>query len=180
MIIAEILVQTITPGSGPDPSLEDSMVKTIAQVVEVTDRGVVLSAERQSACSSCASAKSCGVSTLSKAFSNKSLSFEAPPIPEAKVGDWFTIGIAQSALLKAASIIYMIPLAVMILTAALGVSLGAPDGWVAVAAAAGLILGLFAARGLAGSNLPIAQSTPTVLGPASDEPSRGEDCGVLD
>ena len=156
------------------------MVKTIAQIVEVSEGGVRFAAERQSACSSCASAKNCGVSSLSKIFSNQSLTFDTPSLPNAKQGDWYVIGIEQSTILKAASIIYLIPLVMMIGAAVLGLMAGASDGGVALASLAGLILGLVAARYLARSSRTLSQTTPTILGPAEDEPSKGDNCAVLD
>ena len=167
------------PETGGFPGVTaDGLVRTVAQVVENGARGAVLRAERQSACSSCHAAKGCGVSGLSKLFSNKGLQFRVDEISGARPGDWYEIGIAQSALLKAALVVYLSPLGGLLAGAILASQSGLTDGWIALAAAAGLGAGLLAARVLALSSHLVAATAPRVLGPLPARAMPAGSCNV--
>jgi sigma-E factor negative regulatory protein RseC len=140
-------------------------VHTVAKIIENGAGRAVLHAERQTACSSCHAAKGCGVSSLSKLLSAKGITLETGEIPGAVPGDWYVIGIPESALLKAALLVYLVPVAGLVIAAGAASLAGAAEGWVIGWSVAGLAAGLAAARKLALSSRAIAATTPEIIGP---------------
>ncbi|MBZ0216915.1 MAG: SoxR reducing system RseC family protein, partial [Fimbriimonadaceae bacterium] len=115
----------------------DDLIEAYAQVVEFAGNHSVLRAEQQSACGSCAAAKGCGVSSLSKVFAKNTLLFETKDIPEPRIGDWYLIGLPQKVVLKMAAATYLVPVFVMIVAAMIASAQGAGDGVVALSSLAG-------------------------------------------
>lgn len=64
----------------------------------------------RSACSSCHNNTNCGVGVVSKAFSDKSHSFEFPYKEGMKVDTFIELNISNSDLVKSATLIYLLPL----------------------------------------------------------------------
>lgn len=95
------------------------MIEEQAEVVEVIGSQLVLQAQRQSACGSCAASKGCGTSVLSKVIGRKFTRFQAENNVDAKVGDTVVVGISEDALLKGSMMMYIMPIMGMMVFALL-------------------------------------------------------------
>jgi len=86
------------------------MIEEQAQVVEIKGTLLVLQAQTQSACGSCAASKGCGTSVLAKVVGRKFTRFQAENNIDAEVGDMVVVGISEDALLKGSVMMYVIPI----------------------------------------------------------------------
>ena len=132
------------------------MVEQEVLVIAVEENRLLVEAERQSSCQSCAVKSGCGTSVLAKWFDRKHLRFYVDkPVDsvsaEIAVGDRVLVGLQESALTQGALMVYLLPLLAMIGAALLA------DSWlsdsfywrdliVAASAFAGLVLALFVGR----------------------------------
>ena len=127
------------------------MIEQEVQVIAIEDGRLLVEAERQSSCQSCAVKSGCGTSVLAKWFDRKNLRFYVKNTTDAAVGDRIMVGLQESALTQGALMVYMLPLLVMI-----GVAL-LVDNWlladfywrdliIAGSALVGLLVSLFASR----------------------------------
>lgn len=158
---------------------ENNMLKAYAQIIGSDEGSTVLVAERKSACESCAAAKGCGVSSLSKILSAKMLRFQTRDISSPRQGDWYVIGMPHHALLKMAATIYMVPLFFMIVMAIIAANLGAGDIGVATVSIGGLVLGYWCVRRLVAGSQLNRLANPVILGRASAAfGARNDDCHV--
>lgn len=126
------------------------MIEEQAQVIDIKDGLLVLQAQTQSACGSCAANKGCGTSVLSKVVGRKFSQFQAQNDIDAKVGDTVIVGISEDALLKGSTMIYIVPVVAMLLFALMADHLITPtskhDLIVAGCALIGLASGSLLAR----------------------------------
>ena len=127
------------------------MIEEHAQVIEIKGDSVLLQAQTQSACGSCAANKGCGTSVLAKVVGRKFTRFQAENNIDVKVGDTVVVGIAEDALLKGSLVMYIIPVVGMFLFALLAdqfytATFYERDLMVAAAAIAGLIAGSLCSR----------------------------------
>ncbi len=132
------------------------MVEQEVRVVAIEKNRLLVEAERQSSCQSCAVKSGCGTSVLAKWFDRKHLRFYVDkPVDsvavEFAVGDRVLVGLQESALTTGALMVYLLPLLAMIVAALLA------DSWlvssfywrdliIAASAFAGLVLALFIGR----------------------------------
>ncbi|MDH5611376.1 MAG: SoxR reducing system RseC family protein [Gammaproteobacteria bacterium] len=132
------------------------MIEQQVQVIAVEDNRLLVEAERRSSCQSCAVKNGCGTSVLAKWFDTKHLRFYVDKpvdtaLSDVAVGDWVMVGLQESALTQGALTVYLLPLLIMIVVAAL------VDGWldagfywrdliIAISAFSGLALGLLGGR----------------------------------
>ncbi len=86
------------------------MIEEQAQVIEIDGDKLILQAQRQSACGSCAANKGCGTSLLSKVVGRKFTRFQADNSINANVGDTVVVGLPEEALLKGSMVMYIIPI----------------------------------------------------------------------
>ncbi len=96
---------------------------------------------RKTACGLCGQTSGCGNSIWGKLFSHKSTSFKAQNGINAKVGDSVIVGIDESALMKSALLLYVVPLATMLVGTILVSSATGSEAASMLGAAAGLLLG---------------------------------------
>lgn len=126
------------------------MIEEQAQVVEIKGTKLILQAQTQSTCGSCAVNKSCGTSVLSKVVGRKFTQFEAENTIGAEVGDTVIVGIAEDALLKGSMVMYAVPILGMLVLAVLAElllpELAARDLAIAVSGIMGLIFGSITSR----------------------------------
>lgn len=125
-------------------------------MIEVEADRLLVEAERQSSCQSCAVKSGCGTSVLAKWFDRKHLRFYVDkPIDSNTVkfvaGDRVRVGLQESALTQGALAVYLLPLLAMIAAALLADSgLSTDFYWrdlvIAASAFAGLVLALLAGR----------------------------------
>ena len=93
------------------------MIEEQAQVVEVKGNQLVLQAQTQSACGSCAASRGCGTSLLAKVMGRKFTRFQVDNNVNARVGDTVVVGIPEDALLKGSVVMYIIPVIGMLVFA---------------------------------------------------------------
>ncbi|MCL1096671.1 SoxR reducing system RseC family protein [Shewanella gelidii] len=86
------------------------MMEEIARVVSYQDGWAQVEVEVKSACNHCNSQESCGTSAVAKAFSRKTQQFSLPCSEPCSAGDLLRIGLPESVILKAAALIYLMPI----------------------------------------------------------------------
>ena len=127
------------------------MIEQEVNVIAVENNRLLVEAEQQSSCQSCAVKSGCGTSVLAKWFDRRRLRFYVDNTVNAKVGDRVRVGLQESALTQGALMIYLLPLLAMIGAALLAdLGLSADFYWrdllIAAAGFAGLWLGLYISR----------------------------------
>jgi sigma-E factor negative regulatory protein RseC len=134
------------------------MMTALARVVDVqeidTEFRVELDCQQQTSCSHCASSSNCGTGVLSKVAGNKTLKWRLITSQAVKAGQMVEIGFPEKSLLQSAALVYLFPLVMMVLGAAIGSSwlapmLGGGEGWSITTAVLFIGIGLLIARRLA-------------------------------
>nr|WP_245689269.1 SoxR reducing system RseC family protein [Roseospirillum parvum] len=125
-----------------------------------------MEAERRPACGACAARASCASRTFGGWLGRRPLAFSARLPFAARPGQEVVVGLSSRAVLKAAGLAYMLPLLILVLSAATASALGLHDLWVAAIGGLGLLAGLALAGRLARRLTVPALS---VLGPAPDD-----------
>ena len=128
-----------------------------------------LEIERKTACGLCGQTRGCGNSIWGKLFAHQSTAFKAQNGINAKVGDSVIVGINEKALLKSAMLLYILPLATMLIGAILAKQFSGAEVSAMLGAAAGLILGLLWVKGHAMSNSYFKLQQPVILRLAADD-----------
>ncbi len=144
------------------------MIEEQAQVVEINGDQLVLQAQTQSACGSCAASKGCGTSVLAKVVGRKFTRFQAENIVNAQVGDTVMVGISEDALLKGSLMMYIVPVLGMLIFALLGdyffIAIEPErDLKIALSAIAGLVAGSLLSRWYFTRQASARQFSPVVL-----------------
>lgn len=121
-----------------DREAAGGLVEGAARVVAASPEAVWLEAESTSACGGCASSGSCGVSAIGKAIGTKTVCFRLDNDFDARPGEQVVVGISQAALLKASAVVYMVPIAGLVLGAVAGAASGLGNMAAAVGAVGGL------------------------------------------
>lgn len=133
------------------------------------DSTATLEIERKTACGLCGQTRGCGNSIWGKLFAHQSTAFKAQNRINAKVGDSVVVGINERALLKSAVLLYMLPLATMLIGAILAKQLVTTEVSAMLGAAAGLVLGLLWVKGHTVSSSYFKLQQPVILRLATDE-----------
>ncbi len=121
------------------------MLETRATVVESRDRTTWVVAADVSSCEQC-NGKGCGSSKVAQLFCSKPRRFEVENSIGAVVGDEVIISVADGAVLQGIGLLYLLPLALMVILGGIADFMHAGDASVAVGAIAGLLLGFAFAR----------------------------------
>ena len=147
----------------------DGLMQGTARVVATEGDQLWLEPEPQSACSGCAVRAGCGVSVFSAVFGRNPARLQLPNAIAAEVGERLLIGISPAQLLKASSLLYLLPIAGLVGGAVAGLALG---GEVAamVAGVAGLGVGFAAVRWQSGAPGRQGRLQPVILGRLPTEP----------
>ena len=127
------------------------------------DSTATLEIERKTACGLCGQTRGCGNSLWGKIFAHKSTAFKAQNRINAKVGDSVIVGISESALLKSAFLLYMVPLATMFIGAILATRLYDSNGYAMLGAALGLVIGFVWVKGHTMSSTYFKRHQPEIL-----------------
>ncbi len=93
------------------------MIEETAIIVSLEGNYAWLEKQRQSSCGSCAMNKGCGTAVLGKVFENRFVKVRAINQANAQVGDTVIVGLEEGAMVKAAFILYLLPLLTMLLAA---------------------------------------------------------------
>ncbi|GIU41986.1 sigma E factor positive regulatory protein RseC [Shewanella sairae] len=97
------------------------MMEEVARVVANGNSGwIVVEVELKSACNHCDSGDSCGTSAVSKAFSPKVQRFSIQTEQAFVKGERLKLGLPESVILKAAALVYMLPLIGLFIGAFIG------------------------------------------------------------
>lgn len=121
------------------------MIEAVGTVRAVEGDAILVEVQRRSACGSCDSQAGCGTSALGKWFSRGSSRVRLRSDLRLGAGDVVVLGLDEAALLRAALLLYLLPILALLGGAAVGAALGGAGGdWLGVA---GGVVGL--AAGLA-------------------------------
>jgi sigma-E factor negative regulatory protein RseC len=134
-----------------------------------SDSTATLEIERKTACGLCGQTRGCGNSIWGKLFAHQSTAFKAQNRINAKVGDSVIVGINESALLKSALLLYILPLVTLLIGAILATQIRDTNGSAMLGAAVGLVLGLVWVKGHTMSNSYFKLQQPVVLRLATQE-----------
>ncbi|GIU44123.1 SoxR reducing system RseC family protein [Shewanella algidipiscicola] len=97
------------------------MMEEVATVIRNNHDGwITVEVKVKNACNHCESSESCGTSAVSKAFSPKVQRFSVPAKESYQPGELIKLGLPESVLLKAAAIVYLLPLLGLFVGASLG------------------------------------------------------------
>lgn len=92
-------------------------------IVEIADSELVVQVIQQSTCGSCAAQKGCGQGVLAKYLSGSQfvrVTLKQRPATDFYVGEQVELGVEESAMLRAAFLVYLVPLLLLIAGATLG------------------------------------------------------------
>ncbi|MCE9685325.1 SoxR reducing system RseC family protein [Shewanella sp. AS16] len=143
------------------------MMEEMARVVSYDASGwATVEVEIKSGCNHCASSESCGTSAVAKAFSPKTQQFSIPCDQACRPGELLKLGLPESVILKAAALVYLLPLLGLFVGAGMGLLMAsgfalAKDPTAIVFGACGALLSWYWGRRLA-AKLE-AQAQPVVL-----------------
>lgn len=96
------------------------MIEETAQVVETSGEFAWVETEPKSGCSTCATSSGCGSASIARLFRRSPTRLKVVNSVGARPGDEVVIGIEESALLSGALAMYMLPLVLLIMCAAIG------------------------------------------------------------
>lgn len=122
-----------------------------------------LEIERKSACGLCGQTRGCGNSIWGKLFAHQSTAFKALNHINAKVGQSVIVGINESALLKSALLLYILPLVTLFLGAILATQINSTDTSAMIGALIGLVVGFAWIKGHTMSNNYFKLQQPVIL-----------------
>jgi sigma-E factor negative regulatory protein RseC len=128
------------------------MLETRAVVVQVEGQRAFVQASQSGGCGQC-SGKGCGTAKLSQLFCSQLRQFQVDNPINARVGDQVVVSVADGTVLRGIGLVYLLPLLLLAVGAALG-NVAAPeldqrDGYAAAGAFVGLACGFVLSKWLA-------------------------------
>ncbi|MCG9695942.1 SoxR reducing system RseC family protein [Shewanella sp. Isolate11] len=97
------------------------MMEEVATVIRDEGNGwITVEVKVKNACNHCDNNDSCGTSAVSKAFSPKVQRFAVAAEGQYQTGELIKLGLPESVILKAAAIVYLLPLAGLFIGAGVG------------------------------------------------------------
>ena len=111
-------------------------------IVEIIDSELVVQVIQQSTCGSCAAQKGCGQGVLAKYLSGSQfirVALKHRPATDFQIGEQVELGVEESAMLRAAFLVYLVPLLLLIAGATLGNLVSEPSA--IIMGVAGLVIG---------------------------------------
>ena len=148
---------------------ERAVILSLESQTSAADSTATLEIERKIACGLCGQTRGCGNSIWGKLFAHQSTAFKAQNCINAKVGDSVIVGINESALLKSALLLYITPLASMLIGAILATQIYDTNGYAMLGALVGLVLGFVWVKGHTMSNSYFKLQQPVILRLAAQE-----------
>ncbi len=129
---------------------QPELVEGIARVVALEGDYALLEPEQTTSCGSCVAAGQCGSKEWGTAASRLvGRRFTLPNTDQFRVGERLVIGISHRALLRASLTAYALPLLIMLFVGVITQAIAGNDVITMIATVIGLVIGLFAARGVA-------------------------------
>ena len=150
---------------------ERAVILSLDSETSLSDSTATLEIERKIACGLCGQTRGCGNSIWGKLFAHQSTAFKAQNRINAKVGDSVIVGINESALLKSALMLYILPLASMLIGTILATQLQDTNGYAMLGALLGLVLGFAWVKGHSMSSSYFKLQQPVILRLAAQEPA---------
>lgn len=120
------------------------MITETGRIVAIESQGLWVETIQRSTCGSCAAQKGCGQSLMARLMGHTSylwVLLEGRDPDKYQLGDEIQIGVPETVVVKGSLFVYMVPLLGMLAGAGLGQSALQSDGWSALGAVAGLVLG---------------------------------------
>ena len=148
---------------------ERAVILSLESEPSAADSTATLEIERKIACGLCGQTRGCGNSIWGKLFAHQSTAFKAQNRINAKVGDSVIVGINEKALLKSAFLLYILPLATMLIGAILATQIHDTNGYAMLGALLGLVLGLLWVKGHTMSSNYFKLQQPVILRLATQE-----------
>ena len=148
---------------------ERAVILSLESETSAADSTATLEIERKIACGLCGQTRGCGNSIWGKLFAHQSTAFKAQNCIDAKVGDSVIVGINESALLKSALLLYILPLATMLIGAILATQIYDTNGYAMFGALIGLMLGFVWVKGHTMSSNYFKLQQPVILRLATQE-----------
>ena len=125
------------------------MIEQTAVVRDCQDSRAVIEVQRASACGGCAERGACGTEAIARFFGRRTAHVTAGNPIGALPGELVVVGYEERAFLRAAALLYLLPVAALAVSAAALAALGGTEGWGVAGALAGLTAGLGLSRHLA-------------------------------
>ena len=124
------------------------MIEEYATVVNVASGRVLIESSRNSACGQCQARQSCGQKAISEWASSKmtQLEIDNPNNFSVISGDRVVVGIDEGSFLKASALMYLFPLALMLLFGCLAQFWAGAEVLIIAFSFAGLLVGFLGAR----------------------------------
>ena len=148
---------------------ERAIILSLNSETSLAESTATLEIERKTACGLCGQTRGCGNSIWGKLFAHQSTAFKAQNRINAKVGDSVIVGINESALLKSALLLYILPLASMLIGAILATQIYDTNGYAMLGALLGLVLGFVWVKGHTMSSSYFKLQQPVILRLATQE-----------
>ncbi len=132
---------------GEPSSYVGIMIREQGLVIRVEGRFAWIETRRRSACGSCSASDGCGTSALASLFERRARALRVSNDIGASVGQTVTVGLSEGGLLRAAFLVYMIPLLTMIGAGVLvGLAMPGNEGLTVLASLVGFGGGLLLVR----------------------------------
>jgi len=125
------------------------MLETRAVIVQIEGQYAFVQASQANGCEQC-NGKGCGAGKLSQLFCSKPRQFQVDNSINASVGDEVIVSVAEGSVLRGISVVYLLPLLLLVMGAMLGNTWveqpGQSDGYAAAGAMLGLAAGFVIAK----------------------------------
>ena len=115
-------------------------------------------------CSRCASGKGCGAGIFGSDRGPRRIEASVTGHPELREGDEVQLELAPQSILRAACVVYGVPLATAVVVAGMAWLAGVAEGTAVVAVIAGIVTGAFASRLWLRRDACLQQFTPVITG----------------
>lgn len=117
------------------------MLETSGIVTRVENAVAYVETQRTSGCGHCSTEGGCASATYAKFFGAKPTAFKALNPIGAEVGDQVVIGVEEGAVWRGSLVVYLIPLALLLIGALAGSFWASGDAYAVLGAGAGAVLG---------------------------------------
>jgi sigma-E factor negative regulatory protein RseC len=120
------------------------MIEEIAVISKIENHQIYVESRQNSACGGCIQKEACATSVLDKFFKKRSVLVDVATPLKLQAGDTVLVAINEAILLRAALLLYLLPLIVMFISTLIGEWL-LPEGQLslAIVAISSLLLSLF-------------------------------------
>ncbi|MBZ9610022.1 SoxR reducing system RseC family protein [Rheinheimera maricola] len=122
------------------------MVEEIATVVRAADNGLWLTTTPVASCNACQVSDDCGTGIVAKTITPRTQHFYIATELQLLPGEQVKIGLHEASLVKAALMVYLLPLLSLILFTMVGSGLALAEGWIILLALLGAGIGFMLAR----------------------------------